>query len=597
MSLLDPITHALAAVLAADPRRPHRPRRARRLGRHLGARHRRPRRPRPPRAAAPRRPRRAPGARGGPCPAPPAGHRRALSRTHRRREPARPHGRTARRVRRARGQPARLPAGAGAAARSGSRSTTSSPTWPPASRSARWGRDSCRRSAPPRSSASPSPATATSAPAASTSPSWPGWPDGGRAVVRHPALRRRTATPSSTGCRRRWSPPSGSCRSCRPAGCWSLAGVVPVALLVYWVCSSAWTLGQSAVVARWFPTPGHGGGRPARQRREDQVADLAAGVDDAVRLDDLAERQGAVDDRPELARRDPFEPPGEVLRVLRGDARAHVAARQDGVGQPGRHEDQDAVGRQQPRPERRSRLPTVSSTTSYLSASSATRCRAWSTTSSAPSERTRSALRSLHTPVTWAPARSGELDGGAPDGARGAVDQHPLPGTDQVAQEVPGGAAAEEDRGGLLVARRPRAWRTSRSARTAASSACAPMRAPVIPQTSSPDGDPGHARAHRLDHAGVGDSQDRAAGDRGGRGRAGPARRSRVGSRHPRMRASPEFRVVARTRTSDLTLPGHRVGQVAHRARPRAARTAPRLLPSCHLPRCLTPVSLSSEHE
>jgi YidC/Oxa1 family membrane protein insertase len=33
-------------------------------------------------------------------------------------------------------------------------------------------------------------------------------------------------------------------------------GVVPVALLVYWVCSSTWTLGQSAVVARWFPTPG-----------------------------------------------------------------------------------------------------------------------------------------------------------------------------------------------------------------------------------------------------------------------------------------------------------------------------------------------------
>jgi YidC/Oxa1 family membrane protein insertase len=33
-------------------------------------------------------------------------------------------------------------------------------------------------------------------------------------------------------------------------------GVVPVTLLAYWVCSSAWTLGQSAVVTRWFPTPG-----------------------------------------------------------------------------------------------------------------------------------------------------------------------------------------------------------------------------------------------------------------------------------------------------------------------------------------------------
>ena len=33
-------------------------------------------------------------------------------------------------------------------------------------------------------------------------------------------------------------------------------GVVPVALLVYWVCNSVWTLAQSAVVWRWFPTPG-----------------------------------------------------------------------------------------------------------------------------------------------------------------------------------------------------------------------------------------------------------------------------------------------------------------------------------------------------
>ena len=33
-------------------------------------------------------------------------------------------------------------------------------------------------------------------------------------------------------------------------------GVVPVTLLVYWVCNSTWTLGQSAVIARWFPTPG-----------------------------------------------------------------------------------------------------------------------------------------------------------------------------------------------------------------------------------------------------------------------------------------------------------------------------------------------------
>lgn len=33
-------------------------------------------------------------------------------------------------------------------------------------------------------------------------------------------------------------------------------GVVPVALLVYWVCSQAWTLAFSACVWRWWPTPG-----------------------------------------------------------------------------------------------------------------------------------------------------------------------------------------------------------------------------------------------------------------------------------------------------------------------------------------------------
>jgi len=35
-----------------------------------------------------------------------------------------------------------------------------------------------------------------------------------------------------------------------------VGGVVPMALLAYWVCNSVWTLGQSAVIWRWFPTPG-----------------------------------------------------------------------------------------------------------------------------------------------------------------------------------------------------------------------------------------------------------------------------------------------------------------------------------------------------
>jgi len=33
-------------------------------------------------------------------------------------------------------------------------------------------------------------------------------------------------------------------------------GVVPVALLAYLACNAVWTLGQSAVIWRWFPTPG-----------------------------------------------------------------------------------------------------------------------------------------------------------------------------------------------------------------------------------------------------------------------------------------------------------------------------------------------------
>ena len=39
------------------------------------------------------------------------------------------------------------------------------------------------------------------------------------------------------------------------AGLLVAGGAVPVAMLVYWVCNSIWTLGQSAVIRRWFPTP------------------------------------------------------------------------------------------------------------------------------------------------------------------------------------------------------------------------------------------------------------------------------------------------------------------------------------------------------
>lgn len=41
-------------------------------------------------------------------------------------------------------------------------------------------------------------------------------------------------------------------------------GVVPLALLAYWLCNAVWTLAQSAVVWRWFPTPGS----PAAMRHQ-----------------------------------------------------------------------------------------------------------------------------------------------------------------------------------------------------------------------------------------------------------------------------------------------------------------------------------------
>ena len=40
-------------------------------------------------------------------------------------------------------------------------------------------------------------------------------------------------------------------------------GVVTAELVTYWVCNALWTFGQSAVVWRWFPTPGS----PAATRR------------------------------------------------------------------------------------------------------------------------------------------------------------------------------------------------------------------------------------------------------------------------------------------------------------------------------------------
>ncbi len=45
------------------------------------------------------------------------------------------------------------------------------------------------------------------------------------------------------------------------------ATVVPVGVLVYWLATNVWTLGQQAVICRWFPTPGSAAARDQLARR------------------------------------------------------------------------------------------------------------------------------------------------------------------------------------------------------------------------------------------------------------------------------------------------------------------------------------------
>ena len=96
------------------------------------------------------------------------------------------------------------------------------------------------------------------------------------AVVAGLAARRRRSPTSPRGTWSRRTPsladlPEAMARAHQlmPAlsavGVLVAGGVVPVALLVYWVCNAVWTLGQSAVVWRWFPTPGSPAAEPRPQ--------------------------------------------------------------------------------------------------------------------------------------------------------------------------------------------------------------------------------------------------------------------------------------------------------------------------------------------
>ena len=61
------------------------------------------------------------------------------------------------------------------------------------------------------------------------------------------------------------------------AGGMLLAGSsVPLALLVYWVISGLWTAGQASVIHRWFPTPGSPAAARAEKRHEKRAVLTAA---------------------------------------------------------------------------------------------------------------------------------------------------------------------------------------------------------------------------------------------------------------------------------------------------------------------------------
>ena len=315
-------------------------------------------------------------------------------------------------------------------------------------------RRSCRPSAPRPSSASPWPAAATSA------------------AGRPPRRRRRAGASPPPRCRT-----SPSATSSRPTPCTTgmpeamvtaqrimpvvsavgllvAGGVVPVALLAYWVCNSAWTLGQSAAIARWFPTPGTAApragdaarargrgcppcgrsrrcGGPRRSRPSGRVRSTTAlSSPAAIRSSHQAKFSGSSEETPARTLPRARTSVGEA-----GHQRGPRRRRSPAAGDP-------SAGRgcrRCPPPRRTSR------------SGRATRCRAWSTTSVGAQRAHQVGVAVAAHAGDVGAGEVGELDGGGPDGARGAVDQHPLAGTDQVAQEVPGGAAAEEDRGGLLV--------------------------------------------------------------------------------------------------------------------------------------------------
>ena len=120
-------------------------------------------------------------------------------------------------------------------------------------------------------------------------------------------------------------------------------------------------------------------------------------------------------------------------------------------------------------------------------------------TCAAPSERTSSTLRVLHTPVTSAPSADRDLDGEGAHPAAGPVDEHPLAGLHlaHVADPAQGRRRRDGDRGRLLEgqARRLRHHHVRRGARVLGE------RAPEEAEHLVARLQPAHVRADRLHHA------------------------------------------------------------------------------------------------
>ena len=291
----------------------------------------------------------------------------------------------------------------------------------------------------------------------------------------------------------------------------------------------------------------------------------------------VGERQGAVDDRPRLARGHPLEQAGEVTPgpPARHPRTTSPRAR-SGVGEA-RHREQEAPsGVEEPGAD--AAVEVADGVEHHVVASPG-----------GPGHRLRSrGRRPRRRPASGPGRRSGAA--GAPSHARrarwaswtatirrrrGTVDQHARAGTARSHRKCTGRAPPNRMAGGLLVRDVCGLGRSSVGRGRPRARRGRPSGARSYPHTSSPTVTAADARADRLDDARERrNAEDRAAGAGGGRARAVPAPRIPRGKRAPLMRASPEVTRRGAHPHEHLALALPRVGHVAHLRPPPAGRTS-----------------------